>query len=228
MENLEGYVNLWRKSIDSSVFKNPEIWKFWCWCLMKATWQPYKAKVGLQSIELLPGQFIFGLEKASKEINISIRKIRGANKLLEKEGNLTIKTTNKFSIITICNWEIYQNIEKIKGKQNGKQRANKTSKKGNIQELINNNNKDKILYGEFVLLTEIEYQKLCDKFEKYIADDWIERMNLYAASKPKEFNKYSSHYATILNWDRMKREREGKEPTPPRKVIYLSDLPKDT
>ncbi len=35
-------------------------------------------------------------------------------------------------------------------------------------------------------------------------------MNLYAEQKPKKFNEYHSHYATILSWDRLKQDRESK------------------
>jgi len=52
-------------------------------------------------------------------------------------------------------------------------------------------------YLEFVLLTDDEYKKLCDRFGKSVADDYIERLNNYLGSKGK---RYKSHYHTILNW----------------------------
>jgi hypothetical protein len=52
---------------------------------------------------------------------------RGYVKLefLKEAGNLTIKTTNKFSIITIVNWHIYQSSEVENDQQNDQQIANK-------------------------------------------------------------------------------------------------------
>ena len=142
---------------------------------------------------------------------------------LQKWQFLTNESTKSGRLITICNWDTYQNIETVKGKQKGKQRANKTPKNDNIQELINNN---KILFGNSVLLKEEEYKKLCDKFGKEVADDWIERMNYYAASKPHKWKEYKDgdHYLTILNWDRMKQEREGKPE--PEKQKYFVDMTK--
>ncbi len=64
--------------------------------------------VGYQEINLMPGQFIFGRKKASKELKMSERTIRTCLKTLENIGNVTTKATNKFSIVSVINWDIYQ------------------------------------------------------------------------------------------------------------------------
>ena len=64
-------------------------------------------------------------------------------------------------------------------------------------------------YGEFqnVLLTDEEYQKLKDQFGDK-TQSLIENLSSYLASRRKH---YTSHYATILNWQR--RAKEGKDGT---------------
>lgn len=213
-----GYVNLWRKSLECGLLKNHKVWVFWTWCLLKASYRVHKQVVGYQEIELLPGQFIFGRKKAAIELGMSERNVRTCLDFLSKSQNLTIKTTNKFSIITICNWDIYQSQNFLNDQQKDQPPTNKrptndqqttTNNKGNNSNKGNKgNNKDKKLFGEFVFLTDEEYQKLCEKFTKPVADDWIERLNEYAMQKAKKFKEYTSHYATILSWDRMKRERD--------------------
>jgi len=64
--------------------------------------------VGFQEINLDPGQFIFGRKKAAIELDTTERKIRTSLDSLVKSKNVTIKSTNKFSIISIINWHIYQ------------------------------------------------------------------------------------------------------------------------
>ncbi len=103
-----GYVKLWRKSLDAGWIKNPKLWSFWSYCLLKATHKEYNAVIGLQTVHLMPGQFIFGLKKANEDTGLSHRSIRTIIDFLRKAGNLTIKTTNKYSIISIVNWPIYQ------------------------------------------------------------------------------------------------------------------------
>ena len=61
--------------------------------------------IGFQKIDLSPGQFIFGRDKASEETGLSVRTVRTCIKTLENMQNLTIKATNKFSIITISKYE---------------------------------------------------------------------------------------------------------------------------
>lgn len=60
---------------------------------------------------------------------------------------------------------------------------------------------DKKYYGEFknVKLTNLEYQKLVNKFTEQGAKDRIENLSSGIASKGY---KYASHYATILTWER--------------------------
>lgn len=120
-----GYVKLWRKSLDAGWLQNPELWTFWTWCLLKASHKAIVIKVGFQEVPLQPGEFIFGREKASKELKMGEKKIRNCIEFLKKAGNVAIKTTNKFSIITIINWSTYQTDEEEKGQQKGQQRASK-------------------------------------------------------------------------------------------------------
>ena len=120
-----GYVKLWRKSLDAGWIKNHGLWAFWTYCLMKATWTEYDAIVRLQVIHLMPGQFIFGRKKAAAETGLTEREIRTIIGFLKKAGNLTIKTTNKFSIITIVNWDIYQGNDIENDHQNDQQATSK-------------------------------------------------------------------------------------------------------
>jgi hypothetical protein len=112
-----GYVKLWRKSLENEWLSNHVLWCFWCWCLLKATHKPKEQMVGFQKVQLEPGQFVFGIHKAARAISASPQQIRTCVSSLEKLGNLTKKSTNKFSIISIINWDIYQQTEKIDNKQ---------------------------------------------------------------------------------------------------------------
>lgn len=62
-------------------------------------------------VELKPGQFIFGRRSAAEDLKMSEQSIRTSLKFLENEGNLTIKTTSKYSVISITNWEAYQGAD---------------------------------------------------------------------------------------------------------------------
>lgn len=98
--------------------------------------------------------------------------------------------------------------------QNNPPSSSSSSSSSDIKE------EEKKIYGEHVLLTDDEYQKLIERFGELGTTDYIERMNLYAESKPKKFKEYKSHYATLLNWNRMAKERGEDIPSaPPKKII---------
>lgn len=78
----------------------------------------FKAIVRNQEILLQPGQFIFGRKIAAEETGLTEREIRTVLALLINWQNLTIRTTNRFSIITIINWHIYQSSEDENVQQN--------------------------------------------------------------------------------------------------------------
>lgn len=116
-----GYVRLWRKSLDAGWIKNHKLWCFWTYCLMKASHKEFDTIVGLQIVHLMPGQFIFGRRKAAEETGLSEREVRTILAFLINAGNLTIKTTNKYSVITIVNWPIYQSVNNENDQQNDQQ-----------------------------------------------------------------------------------------------------------
>lgn len=131
-----GYIRLWRKSLDAGWIRNHKLWAFWSYCLLKASYKEFDAIVGLQVVHLMPGQFVFGLHVASKETGLSIQEIRTIVDFLRKAGNLTIKSTNKFSVITIINWPTYQGDDLENNNQINKPLTNK-EQHTNIKEVKN-------------------------------------------------------------------------------------------
>lgn len=70
--------------------------------------------------------------------------------------------------------------------------------------------KEKKTYLTNVYLTEEEHKKLVEQFGTSGAKDRIEALSLYIESKGAQ-RKYKSHYATILNWERMAKQQGGKD-----------------
>ena len=132
-----GYIKLWRKSLDAGWLQNHKLWTFWCWCLMKATHREYDQIVGCQQVHLMPGQFVFGLKVASKELRMGIQSIRTLLDFLKNSQNLTIKSTNKFSVITIINWYTYQVDDYESNTQSNKPLTNNQQTTNNKQEYKN-------------------------------------------------------------------------------------------
>jgi len=76
---------------------------------------------------------------------------------------------------------------------------------------------EKSTYGEFknVLLKKEEYDKMIDSLGEKNTNILIEELSSYIASKGK---RYSSHYATLLNWARRKYMENQRSNKPKRTI----------
>ena len=110
-----GYIKVHRKIVDSQVFKNPELLKVWLWCLLRAdhkgNWVTVRTGKGVSEVWVGPGQFIYGRESAAKQLSMKASSVRNRIKKLENLKNLTCQADSQYSIITICNWELFQSNE---------------------------------------------------------------------------------------------------------------------
>jgi hypothetical protein len=95
------------------------------YCLMKASHTDYKQLVGLKVVNLKPGQFIFGRSKAASELNMKETTVWRYMKLLEKLGSISLKSNNKFTVVTIDKWGDYQSHEDDFGQQKNNKRTTK-------------------------------------------------------------------------------------------------------
>lgn len=114
-----GWVKLWRKSKNSQVFKNAELWRLWTWCLMKANHEGRYVEVktgrGNTQVWVEPGQFIFGRKTAAKEVFGTPSGTAKRMLKLQNLKNLDIQRDTHFSIVTIRNWQRYQSQQNKKG-----------------------------------------------------------------------------------------------------------------
>lgn len=106
--DVMSWVKLFRKSLDSPVFQNPNLWQVWCYCLMRANHKQSKILWNKSEIILREGEFITGRFQGAKDCNMNPNTFYLQLKTLEKLGNITISSNNKNSLVTIVNWASYQ------------------------------------------------------------------------------------------------------------------------
>lgn len=108
---MEGWIKVHRKTLESPVFDNPKLFKIWMYCLFKVTHKDKIVIVGKTKVELKAGQFIFGRRAVAEELKMNDRTVYDYMKLLEKLGMISMTSNNKFSVITVVNWGVYQSYE---------------------------------------------------------------------------------------------------------------------
>jgi len=108
----EGFLKLWRTSLDSQVWQNADLWQVWCWCLMRASykeqWVPIKTGRGVTEVCVGPGQFIFGRKAAAKQLKMKPSSVRERMMKLARMKNLVMQPNTHYSLVTITNWGRYQ------------------------------------------------------------------------------------------------------------------------
>lgn len=116
-----GWIKSYRKLKSDGWFKNLAFAGFWHWCLQSAAFKDSMVFVGMQRIHLKPGQFVFSYKIAMSETDVSMRTARTYIERLKNDKQIDIQTTNKYSIITIINWDTYQDVSNSSDKQTDKQ-----------------------------------------------------------------------------------------------------------
>lgn len=108
-----GWIKLHRKLLKNSLWEDctPEQKVIMITLLLMANHNEKKWIFSGEEYECKPGQFVTSLPSIQKEVGkgVSIMQIRRTLDKLEKYNFLTCKPTNKNRLITIVNWEAYQN-----------------------------------------------------------------------------------------------------------------------
>ena len=125
--------------MDSVFWGKPNAWLFWCYCLMKATHTKRDVTIGKQTISLNPGQFIFGRKSAQLETGLTPQVIRSTIKMLIFNHQISVKSTNKYSIISVINWDIYQPDDLPVNQQKAKIQPTKSRNLTTIKNVYNKN-----------------------------------------------------------------------------------------
>lgn len=108
---MNGWIRLHRQLIENGWMQDHPVFILMIYCLLKAAYEPTEIPFRGDRIGVKKGQLIFGRLRAVEETGLTSQNIRTALKKLEKYEFLTIRSTNRYSLITICNWETYQTRE---------------------------------------------------------------------------------------------------------------------
>jgi DNA-binding Lrp family transcriptional regulator len=107
-----GFVLLYRKLLDSPVFANEGLLKVWTWCLLRASYTRRYWSVptgrGQTTVEILPGQFIFGRKTAADELGMRASTVHDRIRRLEQLGCVRLQPNSHYTVVTVVNWELYQ------------------------------------------------------------------------------------------------------------------------
>lgn len=120
---MAGWIKIFNKFLLWEWFEKAEMVQLFLYFLLSAnykdnTWRGVKVKRG----ELLTSR-----EKISKDLGLTERQVRTCLNRLQTTGEITIKATNRYSIITICKYEEYQSDKIDMRPQNDQQTTDRAT-----------------------------------------------------------------------------------------------------
>ncbi len=101
---MSGWIKLHRKLKEWEWYNDSQMVHLFIHLLFGANYETKQWK----GVAVNRGQVITGRKQLSKETGISEQSIRTCMERLKSTNELTIKSTNRYSIITICNYDSYQ------------------------------------------------------------------------------------------------------------------------
>lgn len=105
-----GWICLHREMQNNWIYQDAEALKFWIYLLFNANHKDHKSLLNGKLITVDRGSLIGGRMALSEATGVSERKVRRLLSVLQSDGMLSIKTTTKYSIISITNYNEYQSI----------------------------------------------------------------------------------------------------------------------
>lgn len=139
-----GWIKIDRSLLDWEWFGNAEMIQLLVYLIFKANIEDKK----WQGIIVKRGQLVTSVATISADLGLTSQKVRTCLDRLRQSETISIKTTNRFSLITICNYVRYQDFSDLAQQTNNKQITNKqqtnnkqitTTKEYNNINIINNN-----------------------------------------------------------------------------------------
>lgn len=229
-----GYVSINREIQNHWIFKEKRVFsKFeaWIYLIMDVNHSPGKVPIGNQIVELKRGQTLTSILKLSEIFSWSRFKVKSFLTLLENDGMIEMKTTTKYTLLTIVNYDFYQSDEGRKKHQkninqtseqqqhdinqtseqqqtNTNNKNNNNNKKNNDNKAISSSNNDDFrtvvsMYQENIELNPapVTFQKIQQDFSDYGKDIMI-----YAIEKSALKNNHNYSFINFLLNDWKKKQ----------------------
>jgi biotin operon repressor len=203
---MKGFIKLPREISEWEWYQDPVAFRLFTHLILRANYTTKK----WQGTLVQRGQLTTSTDHLAHDLNLSIQQIRTGIKKLKSSGYITVKTTNKFTLITVIDYEKMQGNHTSANKQNNTLATNQTQTDNKqittTKEGKNNKEKNKVTieerkqifkndvfkysqYSNEILLaffnfwSEIDSKSNKMKFEKQTAFEILVRLEKWLANE---------------------------------------------
>lgn len=140
MEEYKGFIQIHRQMVNWEWYDDTVTKCVFLHLLLTANFKATK----WHGVDLKPGELIASYGSLANKLKMGVQQVRTAIDKLKLTGEITVKPTNRFSVITIVNWEKFQsNFQKATSRKTSKvtNKQQSTNKQvTNRQQQMNNDN----------------------------------------------------------------------------------------
>ena len=192
-----GWIWLHRKLLDWEWYRDANVSRLFIHLLLRANHKTNKWR----GIKINRGQLITGRKALARELGLSEMQIRTALNKLKSTNEITIETTNKYSVLTISNYNSYQGSN-----QHHNQRVTNKQPTNNQQITTNNNDKNEIMiknekkrYTSPKDITEEDLKEISEKYKVGLGfvKLQLEKMENWLEAKGKTYKNYKR---ALMSW----------------------------
>lgn len=225
----EGYVKLPRTMLEWGWLDDGNTVRVYLVLLLSANWKDTE----WHGIKLKRGQLITSYPKLAEKCSLSVQEIRTAFNHLKSTGDITVKTTSKFSIVTVNNYDI---PEETADKATVKQQADNIQSTDNRQTVNSQSTTEEERKEEKEIKEKQEREEAAasppspssrfnssNSFDKAVTKDDLnakygeENVTLYEMkfdswAAKKGISDFSNMYGVIAKWlaeDNVQKKRES-------------------
>jgi hypothetical protein len=202
MANQTGYIKLYKSLLDWEWYKDANTKAVFFHLLLMANYKPTEYK----NIIIDRGECVITVKEICDSLNLTAQQTRTALEHLKSTNNITIKTTNKYSVVTVVSYDKWQGKSTNKTTLNQQTKLEKSTNlhiiKENNKEIKKYNNTHTYAYArgkyENVFLTEDETAELIANWGEERFNDSVEELSAYMYDKP-DF-KSEHHIVPLTTW----------------------------
>ncbi|MCP3681708.1 MAG: hypothetical protein GY861_03370 [bacterium] len=204
---MTGWIKLHRSFTEWEWYDQPNMVWLFIKCLLLANHEDKK----WHGIDIRRGSFITSYENlSSKKAKVSVQQIRTALKRLKSTGEITIKTTNQYTHISIINYDKHQSFNKQINKQITNEQQTNNKQITTTKEYKNDKNVKK---KEVPRPKEEDFERIASKYKvplSFVLSKWDD-LQTYCRAKGKTYKNYNAALSQWVKRDAIKIRKEHGE-----------------
>lgn len=142
----KGWIKLHRKLLDNALMNRPAYRAVWIEILLRATHDGVEVVFNGERLRLKPGQLTTGAYQLSKTTGVPRGTVERILKAFKSEEQIEVQSDRQCSLISVKNWDIYQNSEerneeRVRNDRGTSEERMRTNQEGETVETVKNEKK---------------------------------------------------------------------------------------